>query len=98
MVNKSKIAIIIGTRAELIKTFPVMQELKKQKIPYYFIHTGQHNLQNLCEKFNVKKPDAVLTLEPEKTTKLCPWSLIKDIKNPATIRKKTLEIFNFPQR
>ena len=69
-----KIAIIIGTRAELIKTFPVMQELTKQKIPYYFIHTGQHNLQNLCENFSIKKPDAVLTPEPEKTTKL--WSKI----------------------
>ncbi|MBT4258080.1 UDP-N-acetylglucosamine 2-epimerase (non-hydrolyzing) [archaeon] len=98
MVNKSKIAIIIGTRAELIKTFPVMQELKKQKIPYYFIHTGQHNLQNLCEKFNVKKPDAVLTLEPEKTTKL--WSKINQksigfaLLNVFLIRKELKKLKN----
>ena len=63
------VAIVIGTRAELIKTFPVMSELKKQRIPYYFIHTGQHNLQDLCEKFCVKLPDIVLTKEPEKSTK-----------------------------
>jgi len=63
MSKQSKIAIILGTRAELIKTFPVMLELQKQKIPYYFIHTGQHNLKDLCEKFGVKTPD--VSLYPE---------------------------------
>ncbi|MCK4996963.1 UDP-N-acetylglucosamine 2-epimerase (non-hydrolyzing) [Candidatus Pacearchaeota archaeon] len=65
MKNKNiyKIAIILGTRAELIKTFPVMLELDKQKIPYYFIHTGQHNLKDLCETFGVKKPDISLSKE-----------------------------------
>jgi len=69
MSKESKIAIIIGTRAELIKSFPVMLELEKQKIPYYFIHTGQHSLGDLCEKFGVKKPDVVLTKEPKKSSK-----------------------------
>ena len=55
----SKIVIIIGTRAELIKSFPIMLELQKQKIPYCFIHTGQHNLQDLCERFKVKKPEII---------------------------------------
>jgi len=63
------IAIILGTRAELIKTFPVMLELERQKVPYYFIHTGQHNLRDLCEKFGVKKPDVVLTKESDKSSK-----------------------------
>ena len=67
--KKYKIAIIIGTRAELIKTFPVMLELKRQKIPYYFIHTGQHSLGHLCEMFGVKGPDLVLTKEPKKSSK-----------------------------
>jgi len=58
-----KIAIILGTRAELIKTFPVMLELMKQKKDYYFIHTGQHNLKNLCKMFGVKNPDVSLTKE-----------------------------------
>ncbi len=64
-----KIAIIIGTRAELIKTFPVMLELQRRKIPYYFIHTGQHSLGDFCNIFGVKKPDAVLSLEPKKSSK-----------------------------
>lgn len=64
-----KIAMIIGTRAELIKIFPLMLELKNKNIPYYFIHTGQHNLKDLCEKLNVKVPDAVLTEESNKSSK-----------------------------
>ncbi len=69
MEKNPEIAIIIGTRAELIKTFPVMTELQKQKIPYYFIHTGQHNLKDLCKKFLVNYPDVVLTEEPTKGSK-----------------------------
>ncbi len=64
------IAIIIGTRAELIKTFPVMLELEKRDIEYTFIHTGQHDLGDLVKTFGVKEPDVVLTPPPRgKTTK-----------------------------
>lgn len=69
MKSNKKIVFIIGTRAELIKTFPLMLELQKQNKGYYFIHTGQHNLRDLCEKFKIKKPDIVLTKEPEKSSK-----------------------------
>ncbi len=68
----SKIAIIIGTKAELIKCMPLMLELQKQKREYWFIHTGQHPLEKACEEFNVKKPDFVLSKEPEISTKF--WS------------------------
>jgi len=64
-----KIAIVIGTRAEFIKMFPVMLELQKQKINYYFIHTGQHKLTDLCETFGTKKPDVILSPEPDKSSK-----------------------------
>lgn len=64
-----KIVFIIGTRAELIKTFPVMLELEKRKIKYYFIHTGQHSLGDLCRKFGVKEPDVILTEEPQTSSK-----------------------------
>ncbi len=68
------IAIILGTRAELIKTFPLMLELERRKKPYIFIHTGQHGLGKLCEEFGVKKPDVVLSKPPEKTTKF--WTKV----------------------
>lgn len=64
-----KTAFIIGTRAELIKSFPVMLEFQKRKEDYYFIHTGQHSLGDFCELFGVKRPDVVLTEEPKKSSK-----------------------------
>ena len=69
MNKEYKIAIILGTRAELIKTFPVMIELERRKIGYYFIHTGQHSLGDLCKKFGVKTPDIILTDEPIRSSK-----------------------------
>jgi len=70
----SKIAIIIGTKAELIKCMPLMVELQKRKKEYWFIHTGQHPLGKICEDFKIKKPDFILSKEPEKETKF--WSKI----------------------
>jgi len=70
----SKIAIVIGTKAELIKCMPVMLELQKQNKDYWFIHTGQHPLGKACEDFGIKKPDFILSKEPEISTKF--WSKI----------------------
>jgi len=70
----SRIAIIIGTKAELIKCAPVMLELQRQKQDYWFIHTGQHPLKNACKKFGIKEPDFILSKEPKKETKF--WSRI----------------------
>ena len=72
--NRSKIAIVIGTKAELIKCMPVMLELQNQKKNYWFIHTGQHPLGKACEIFGIKKPDFVLSKEPERSTKF--WSRV----------------------
>ncbi|MFC1710672.1 UDP-N-acetylglucosamine 2-epimerase [Nanoarchaeota archaeon] len=71
----SKIAIVIGTKAELIKCMPIMDELQKQNKDYWFIHTGQHPLGKACEEFGIKKPDFVLSEEPKISTKY--WSKIK---------------------
>ncbi len=73
MENK-KIAMIIGTKAELIKCAPLMLELQNQNKDYWFIHTGQHKLGDACEEFGIKKPDYVLSKEPTKSTKF--WSKI----------------------
>ncbi|MEJ2267905.1 MAG: UDP-N-acetylglucosamine 2-epimerase, partial [Nanoarchaeota archaeon] len=87
----SKIAIVIGTKAELIKCMPVMLELQNRKKDYWFIHTGQHPLGKACEEFGVKKPDFILSEEPKISTKF--WSKINlktflwCIKTMFTIRK-----------
>lgn len=70
----SKIVIIIGTKAELIKCMPVMLELQKSGIDYIFIHTGQHPLGKSSEEFGVKRPDFILSPEPKISTKF--WSKI----------------------
>ena len=72
--QESKIAIIIGTKAELIKCMPIMLELQNQKKDYVFIHTGQHSLKGACEEFGIKRPNFVLSQAPEISTKF--WSKI----------------------
>lgn len=37
-----KIAIILGTRPEIIKLSPVIRELARRKIDYFILHTNQH--------------------------------------------------------
>ena len=56
------IHIFSGTKAELIKFAPVMQELKRRNIEYNFIWSGQHNetLKKLLKNFDIKEPDKYL--------------------------------------
>jgi len=75
--KNSRIAIIIGTKAELIKCMPIMLELQKQRREYFFIHTSQHNLGDSCEEFGVKRPDYVLGIEPAKEIGTKFWAKIK---------------------
>jgi UDP-N-acetylglucosamine 2-epimerase (non-hydrolysing) len=37
-----KIAIILGTRPEIIKMSPIIHECEQQGLDYYILHTGQH--------------------------------------------------------
>jgi UDP-N-acetylglucosamine 2-epimerase (non-hydrolysing) len=76
------IAFIIGTKAELIKCMPIMKELEKRKIDYYFIHTGQHSIIDLVRDFGIKEPDIILYQPPKfssrfmvKTHKAIFWGL-----------------------
>jgi UDP-N-acetylglucosamine 2-epimerase (non-hydrolysing) len=36
-----KIAIILGTKPEIIKMSPIIRECEKHGIDYYTLHTGQ---------------------------------------------------------
>ncbi|RJX15396.1 UDP-N-acetylglucosamine 2-epimerase (non-hydrolyzing) [Candidatus Bathyarchaeota archaeon] len=46
-----KIAIILGTRPELIKMSPIIMELEKQNLDYFILHTGQHYSYSLDKVF-----------------------------------------------
>ncbi|MCE7698708.1 MAG: UDP-N-acetylglucosamine 2-epimerase (non-hydrolyzing), partial [Methanobacterium paludis] len=56
-----KIAVIIGTRPEIIKMAPVIDEIDKRGIDYILIHTGQHYDYEMSHQFfidlELKKPD-----------------------------------------
>jgi len=56
-----KIAVIIGTRPEIIKIAPVIDEMEKRDIEYTLIHTGQHYDHQMSDQFfldlDLRKPD-----------------------------------------
>lgn len=43
--------IILGTRPEIIKMFPVIKECEKQDVNYFLLHTGQHYDFNMDKIF-----------------------------------------------
>lgn len=60
-----KIAIVLGTRPEVIKMAPLIKELEKRRSDFFILHTGQHysyNLDNIffeqlelpCPKYNLE--------------------------------------------
>jgi len=46
-----KIAIILGTRPEIIKLAPVIKELKQKQADFFILHTGQHYSYHLDKVF-----------------------------------------------
>ncbi|MGM0504858.1 MAG: UDP-N-acetylglucosamine 2-epimerase [Bacteroidota bacterium] len=72
-----KIAVILGTRAQMIKMAPVLQTLDKYGLKYWFLHTGQHDdtFDDLRKEFNIRKPDTVASGANETNTlgKLLKW-------------------------
>ena len=50
------IAIIYGTRPELIKLFPIIVALKKSNIPHSVINTGQHRelVDDIIKRLKIK--------------------------------------------
>ncbi len=55
------IAVITGTRPEIIKMYPIMKLFDSKDIDYKYIHTGQHYDYDLflkfIEEFDIRKPD-----------------------------------------
>ncbi|MGL6297937.1 MAG: UDP-N-acetylglucosamine 2-epimerase, partial [Methanobacteriaceae archaeon] len=49
-----KIAIVLGTRPEIIKMSPIIDEINKRGIDYTLIHTGQHYDHEMSDQFFVE--------------------------------------------
>ena len=60
-----KIAIVLGTRPEIIKMSPIIRECEKQGIDYYILHTGQHYSYEMDKIFfeQLKLPQAKYNLD-----------------------------------
>lgn len=55
------IYIILGTRGQFMKMFPLMMLFDKEKIEYKFIYTGQHpNVMETVRVLGIRKPDIIL--------------------------------------
>jgi UDP-N-acetylglucosamine 2-epimerase (non-hydrolysing) len=93
--NHLKLAIVIGTRAQLIKMAPILQFLQNYNIKYWFLYTGQHKdtIDNILNDFDIKKPDNIATnLQEHKTvTSLGLWFL-SFLKNILFCRRKLLPV------
>jgi len=46
-----KIAIILGTRPEIIKLSPIIRECQEKKLDFFILHTNQHYSKNLDKIF-----------------------------------------------
>jgi UDP-N-acetylglucosamine 2-epimerase (non-hydrolysing) len=74
------IAILTGTRPEIIKMYPIIKQFDSRSIDYKYIHTGQHYDYNLfvkfIEEFQIRKPDICISV---------------DVSNPANQAAKIME-------
>jgi UDP-N-acetylglucosamine 2-epimerase (non-hydrolysing) len=61
------IAVITGTRPEIIKMYPIIKIFDSRSIDYKYIHTGQHYDYNLflkfIEEFEIRKPDVCISAD-----------------------------------
>jgi len=62
---KMKVAIILGTRPEIIKMSPVIRACEKQGLDYFILHTGQHYSYNMDKLFfeQLELPEAKYNLD-----------------------------------
>ena len=60
-----KIAIILGTRPEIIKMSPIIRQLKDNSADFFILHTGQHYSYNLDKVFfeNLELPQPKYNLD-----------------------------------
>ena len=60
-----RVALVIGTRPQIIKSAPIIKEAVKQKLQLDVIHTGQHYDYELSRVFfnELEMPDPAVNLE-----------------------------------
>ncbi len=63
------IALVVGTRPEIIKMAPIINEARIRNLQIYIIHTGQHYSQEMSKQFfesmNLPSPNVNLDIQSE---------------------------------
>lgn len=79
--KRAPIALVLGTRPEIIKMSPVIRLLQKRKRPFILIHTGQHYSYEMDQSFfddlRLPKPhyrfERPASMGPNKHSSLVEW-------------------------
>jgi UDP-N-acetylglucosamine 2-epimerase (non-hydrolysing) len=45
------VMVVVGTRPEIIKMAPIIEEFQRSHVPYVFVHCGQHYDYNMSKQF-----------------------------------------------
>ena len=73
----SEISVLLGTKAEMIKIAPVLEEFEKRGVSFRLIETGQHGayLDSLRKEFQIREPDIRLGNNKDVDTffEACKW-------------------------
>jgi len=61
------VVVVAGTRPEIIKMAPIIRALNTAKLPFLFVHCGQHYDYNMSQQFienlELAAPDYSLKIE-----------------------------------
>ena len=60
-----KVAVVLGTRPEIVKLAPVIRVLEREGLDYFILHTGQHYSYNMDRVFfeQLELPEAKYNLD-----------------------------------
>ena len=60
-----KVAVVLGTRPEIIKFSPIIREFERLGLDYFVLHTGQHYSYNMDRVFfeQLELPEARYNLD-----------------------------------
>lgn len=60
-----KVAVVLGTRSEIIKLAPVIRTLEREALDYFILHTGQHYSYSMDRVFfeQLELPEAKYNLD-----------------------------------
>ena len=88
--TKMKIAIILGTRPEIIKLSPIIRKCQKKKIDFFIIHSNQHYSPEMDKIFfkELKLPLPKYNLNVGSQTRIKTLSIIQKLAKPILITEK----------